>query len=46
MILHALIAMVSGWVQRHQPQVISYVLEGNCVLKAQLSHRRLPLTRR
>jgi hypothetical protein len=26
MILHVLIAMVAGWVQRHQQQVITYTL--------------------
>jgi putative transposase len=44
MILQVLIAMVAGWVQRHQQQVISYVIEENRVLKAQLGHRRLRLT--
>src|SRR5712692_2393464 len=44
MILHVLIAMVAGWVQRHQQQVIAYLLEGNRVLKAQLGGRRLRLT--
>jgi transposase InsO family protein len=44
MILHVLIAMVAGWVQRHQQQVIAYLSEENCVLKAQLGHRRLRLT--
>jgi hypothetical protein len=27
MILHVLIAMVAGWLQRHQQQVITYLLE-------------------
>jgi hypothetical protein len=44
MILHVLIAMVAGWVQYHQQQVIAYLSEGNCALKAQLGHRRLRLT--
>src|SRR5712692_7112621 len=44
MILHVLIAMVAGWVQRHQQQVISYLIEENRVLKAQLGGRRLRLT--
>jgi len=44
MILHVLIAMVAGWVQRHQQQVISYLIEGNRVLKVQLGGRRLRLT--
>ncbi len=29
MILHVLIAMVAGWLQRHQQQVISYLQEEN-----------------
>ena len=41
MILHVLIAMVAGWLQRHQQQVITYLLEGNRVLKAHLGGRRL-----
>jgi hypothetical protein len=28
MILHVLIAMVAGWLQRHQQQVIAYLQEG------------------
>ena len=44
MILHVLIAMVAGWLQRHQQQVITYLLEENHVLKAQLDGRRLRLT--
>ena len=44
MILHVLIAMVAGWIQRHQQQVIAYLLEENRVLKAQLGGRRLRLT--
>ena len=44
MILHVLIAMVAGWLQRHQQQVISYLLEENRVLKAHLGGRRLRLT--
>jgi len=41
MILHVLIAMVAGWLQRHQQQVITYLIEENRVLKAQLGGRRL-----
>src|SRR5262249_9363769 len=41
MILHVLIAMIAGWIQRHQQQVIAYLQEENCVLKAQLGGRRL-----
>ena len=44
MILHVLIAMVAGWLQRHQQQLITYLLEENRVLKAQLGGRRLRLT--
>jgi putative transposase len=44
MILHVLIAMVAGWIQRHQPQVITYVHEEKRILKAQLGGRRLRLT--
>jgi len=41
MILHVLIVMVAGWVQCHQQQVITYLIEENRVLKAQLGGRRL-----
>src|SRR5262245_13327266 len=44
MILHILIAMVAGWLQRHQQQVIAYLHEENRVLKAPLGGRRLRLT--
>src|SRR6266498_52954 len=44
MILHVLIAMVAGWLQRHQQQVIAYLIEENHVLKAHLGGRRLRLT--
>jgi putative transposase len=44
MILHVLIAMVAGWVQRHQQQVITYLIEENRVLKAPLGGRRLRLS--
>ena len=37
MILHVLIAMIAGWLQRHQQQVIAYLQEENRVLKAQLA---------
>jgi putative transposase len=43
-ILPVLIAMVAGWLQQHQQQVITYLLEENRVLKAQLGGRRLRLT--
>jgi putative transposase len=44
MILHVLIAMVAGWIQRHQQHVIAYLHEENRILKAQLDGRRLRLT--
>jgi transposase InsO family protein len=44
MILHVLIAMIAGWLQRHQQQVIAYLQEENRVLKAQLGPQRLRLT--
>jgi hypothetical protein len=44
MILHMLIAMIAGWIQDHQQQVIEYLREDNRVLKAQLGGRRLRLT--
>ena len=40
MILHVLIAMVACWLQRHQQQVITYLMEENRVLKAHLGGRR------
>ena len=39
MILHVLITMVAGWIQRNQQQVITYLLAENRVLKAQLGGR-------
>ena len=44
MVLHVLIAVVAGWLQRHQQQVITYLQEENRVLKAHLGGRRLHLT--
>jgi transposase InsO family protein len=44
MILQVLITMVAGWVQRHQQQVIAYLIEENRVLTAQLGGYRLRLT--
>ena len=44
MIRPVLIAMVAGWLQRHQQQVITYLLAENRVLKAQLGGRRLRRT--
>jgi putative transposase len=44
MMLRVLIAMVAGWIQRHQQQVITYLREENRVLNAHLDGRRLRLT--
>jgi hypothetical protein len=44
MLLPVLIAMVAGWLQPHQQQIITYLCEENRVLKAQLGGRRLRLT--
>src|SRR5215471_4428777 len=44
MMLHVLIAMLAGWLQRHQQQVIAYLQEENRVLKAQLGPQRLRRT--
>jgi hypothetical protein len=44
MILPVLIAMVAGWLQRHQQQVITYLIEENRVLQAHLDGRRMRLT--
>jgi putative transposase len=44
MMLHILIAMVTGWIQRHQQRVIIYLQEENRVLNAHLDGRRLRLT--
>jgi putative transposase len=44
MILQLLLAILAGWIQRHQQQVITYLREENRVLKAHLGSRRLHLT--
>jgi hypothetical protein len=44
MILHVLLAMLAGWIQRYQQQVITYLQAENRVLKAQLWDRPLRLT--
>jgi len=44
MILQVLIAMVAGWITRHQQQVIAYLQEENRVLKAEHGGHRLRLT--
>ena len=40
MILHVLIVLFAGWMQRHQQQTIAYLLEENRILKARLGGRR------
>ena len=42
--LQFLLATFSGWVNRHQAQVIEYLAEENRVLKEQLGDKRLRLT--
>ena len=44
MILPVLIAMVAGWMQRHQQRVITSLQEENRILAAHLDGRRLCLT--
>jgi putative transposase len=44
MILHVLIVMIAGWINRHQQHVIAYLHEENRVLKAHFGGRRLRLT--
>jgi putative transposase len=42
--LHFLLVLFSGWVNRHQNQVIDYLMEENRVLRDQIGGRRLRLT--
>ena len=42
--LQVLLLTVSGWVNRHQQEVIGYLVEENRVLKEQMKGRRLRLT--
>ncbi|MDQ3828983.1 MAG: hypothetical protein M3361_06680 [Candidatus Tectomicrobia bacterium] len=44
MVLQVLIAMVAGWMQRHQQRVITSLQEENRILTAHLDGRRLRLT--
>ena len=44
MILQVIIAMVAGWINRHQQPVIAYLQEENGVLKAKLPGGRLRLS--
>ena len=46
MMLHGLIAMVAGWLQRHQQYVIAPLQAEHRVLKAQLGGRRLRIAYR
>ena len=42
--LQLLLATFAGWVNRHQAQVVDYLVEENRALKEQLGGRRLRLT--
>jgi hypothetical protein len=44
MILQVLIAMIAGWINRHQQQVIAYLLEENRTLHSKLGGRRIRFT--
>ena len=44
MILQVLIAMVAGWINRHQQRVITYQQEEIRILKAKLGKRRIRFT--
>jgi hypothetical protein len=44
MILQVIIALVAGWINRHQQHLITYLKEENRVLKAKLPGSRLRLT--
>lgn len=44
MILQVLIAMIARWINRHQQQVIAYLLEENRTLHAKLGDRRIRFT--
>lgn len=44
MILQVLIAMINGWINRHQQRVIAYLLEENRTLHAKLGDRRIRCT--
>jgi hypothetical protein len=44
MIVYVPIVMVAGWLQRHQQQVITSLIEANHRLKAQLGRCHLRLT--
>jgi putative transposase len=42
--LRLVLVTLAGWINRHQQQVIEYLVEANRVLKEQLKGRRLALT--
>jgi hypothetical protein len=42
--LQVLLVTLAGWINRHQQQVIEYLVEENRVLKGQMKGRRLRLT--
>ena len=42
--LRVLLLAVSGWVNRHQQEVIEYLVEENRVLRQQIGNRRLRLS--
>src|SRR5919197_3560059 len=44
MILQVLIAMIAGWINRYQQQVIAYLLEENRTLHAKLGGQRIRFT--
>jgi hypothetical protein len=45
MLVHLLLAILTGWLQRHQQRVITYVHEENRVLKVQLRAAKSGLER-
>ena len=44
MILQVLIAIIAGWINRHQQAVVAYLLEENRTLHAKLGARRIRFT--
>ena len=42
--LQLLLVTFSGWVNRHQAEILKYLIEENCVLREQLGKKRLRLT--
>ena len=41
---HLLVIALAGWLNRHQQDIIDYLIEENCVLKDQLEGQRLRFT--